>query len=49
MLSRSFLLLPGDPKPDAEIDVVFGFQLKVGYTAKYSDGLHIKATYHCLF
>lgn len=24
-------LLPGDPKPDAEIDVVFGFLLKVGY------------------
>lgn len=49
MLPSLLPLLPGDPKPDAEIDVVFGFQLKVAYTTKYSDGLNIKAKYHCLF
>lgn len=36
-------------KPDAEIDVVFGFSVKSGpYTAKISDDLHIQITY-CTF
>lgn len=33
-------LLRGDPRPDAEMDVVFGFLSKV--VSKFSDGLHIK-------
>lgn len=32
MLPRFFLCCLETPKPDAEIDVVFGFLLKVGYT-----------------
>lgn len=36
-------VLPGDPKPDAEIDVA------PGCTAEYSAGFHIKRPDHCLF
>lgn len=44
MRPRSFLRCPGDPKPDAEIDVVFGFAVQSGLplSAKFSDGLHIE-------
>lgn len=49
MCPRLFLRCLETPKPDAEIDVVFGFLLKSGpYTAKISDDLHVKITY-CTF